>query len=246
MTVVIASSIAVLVIASAGISMYFFQSRAPGTDGMTVTFSTTTINMSTTIMKNDLTSNKTCDNEVWNGSSVTPYDQHAPVLLVQPNSTGYVCVVYESAWHGNGTLFNSSSTYNSYPLLVNGSYQFYPFIVSNYNCDNSTNDTTCTQVISHSFIVNSTPSFIKPSANMTYVTVIYTVSALSNSTGFYDQSAPWTGCIGMPLAVGYTSSEVNSSDFTQQPVHSCFVQLFTPIAEFSAGMGVTYINFTQN
>jgi hypothetical protein len=184
-----------------------------------------------------------CNNVVWNTSSPTPYYQHVPVLLMRSNSTAYVCVVYQTAWQGNESLY---SIYNSSSfLLVNGTYQFGYFPVGNYKCSTANGSTTCTETDSHSFVITALPESIRPTASMNYVTVVYIVTALSNSTGFYDRSAPWTGCLFMPIAVGYTASEVNASDFTQEPLHSCFVQFFIPIAEYSTGMSVTYVNFTQ-
>lgn len=78
---------------------------------------------------------------------------------------------------------------------------------------------------------------------MNYVTIVYIITALGNSTGFYSESAPWTGCFGMPMAVGYSASQVNASDFflPQPPVHGCFVLLSNPIAEY-----VTYVNLIQS
>lgn len=186
-----------------------------------------------------------CNNEVWNNSSPIPYMQHAPVLLMRPSSTGYVCVTYQTAWQGDQSLYWSDSMYNSYPLLVNGTYQFNPFLVGNYKCSTANGTSSCAQIVSHSFKTSVLPDSIRPSASMNYVTVVYIVTALSNSTGFYDYAAPWTGCMGMPMAVGYSASQVNASDFTQPPPHSCFVQLFVPVAEYATGMNVAYVNFTQ-
>jgi len=171
--------------------------------------------------------------------------QHIPVLLMRPNSTGYVCVTYQTAWQGDQSLYWSDSMYNSYPLLVNGTYEFYPFLVDNYNCSTTNETHSCTQTISHSFRITVLPDSVRPSASMNYMTVTYIVTALSNSTGFYDEAAPWTGCMGMFMAVGYSASQVNASDFTQPPPHGCFVQLFVPVAEYVAGMNVTYVNFIR-
>jgi hypothetical protein len=127
---------------------------------------------------------------------------------------------------------------------VNGTYRFNPFLVDNYEC--GTNPiTSCTQTISHSFQISVLPNSIRPSASMDYVTVVYIVTALSNSTGFYDESAPWTGCDGMPMAVGYSAPQVNVSDFTQPPPHNCFVQLLDPVTEYVTGMNVTYVDALQ-
>jgi hypothetical protein len=183
-----------------------------------------------------------CDNYVWNASSSTPNNGSVPVLLMRPNSTGYICVVYQTAWQGNQSLYQSDSMYNSYPFLVNGTYQFRPFLVDNYRCSTANGISSCVQTTSHSFKITVLPDSIRPSASMNYVTVIFTVNALSNSTGFYDESAPWTACVSMPMAVGYSVSQVNASDFTHPPGSSCPVQLFVPVAEYVTGMNVTYVN----
>src|SRR5579862_9424876 len=97
--------------------------------------STVTSTVATTITTNvtaTLPLYQPCKNDVWNNSNPTPYIQHVPVLLMRSNSTAYLCVTYQTAWQGNESLYLSDSTYNSYPLLVNGSYQFGPFLIDNY------------------------------------------------------------------------------------------------------------------
>jgi hypothetical protein len=232
-----------IVLASAIISTSLIVAPAlEGTKTTTETMNSTTTVSSTTTVTIGSTLYQPCNNYAWNMSSPTPYMQHIPVLLMQPNSTGYVCVTYQTAWQGNQSLYQSDSMYNSYPFLVNGTYQFGPFLVDNYTCSIPNEINSCAQTISHSFKISVLPDSIRPSASMNYVTEVYIVTALGNSTGFYGDSAPWTGCIGMPMAVGYSASQVNASDFTQSPGASCFVQLFVPVAEYVTGMNVTYID----
>ena len=146
--------------------------------------------------------------EVWNSSNPTPYEEHTPVLLMSPNTTGYVCVTYQTAWQGNQTLYDSDPAYSSSPFLVNGSYPVYPFTVASWQgCNLPTGGSSCRQIIYHSFQVSAVPTSIRPSGTMDYVTVIYTITAPGDSMGFYDESAPWTGCLGMPMAVGYPASQ---------------------------------------
>jgi hypothetical protein len=76
-----------------------------------------------------------------------------------------------------------------------------------------------------------------------YVTVVYMVDSLSNSTGFYDGSAPFRYCDAMPMAVGYTASQVNASDFAPRLLNSCPEVPFAPSSVSVGGMGVTWIAF---
>ena len=67
---------------------------------------------------------------------------------------------------------------------------------------------------------------------------MYAITALSNSTGFYDSFSP----IGSPVAVGYKAPQVNASDFPYAGlVHPTAVGAFTPIAAAVTGMNVTYL-----
>jgi hypothetical protein len=91
--------------------------------------------------------------------------------------------------------------------------------------------------------ISALPSSIQPSASTNYVTVVYTVSALSNSTGFYDSSAPFQHCSGMPMAVGYSAAQVNASDFAPRIVHPCVFLPFFPSSVSVIGMNATFIAF---
>jgi hypothetical protein len=78
---------------------------------------------------------------------------------------------------------------------------------------------------------------------MNFFPVVVVVNALSNATGFYnDFTAGRSGCVGALLAVGYSASEVNASDFRQlPPIHSCAARPFRAVAEYVTGMNVTLI-----
>ena len=93
------------------------------------------------------------------------------------------------------------------------------------------------------FVTGAYPSLFQPSAGTDYVTVAYTLRSLSNSTGFYDYAVPNGDCGSWPMAIGYTASQVNSSDFTQRLTASCPIPEFRWISTSVSGMNVTYIAF---
>lgn len=128
-----------------------------------------------------------------------------PVLLMQPNTTGYFCVVYVDP-HPN---YNVSLAQE----LASG------FEISYGDCGYDQGGIGCAFHLSHSFattgtILNSTGAFVS-NATSHYVSVIYSIRPLPNSTGFYDEAAPLPHypCWSAPMAVGYLASEVNASDF---------------------------------
>jgi hypothetical protein len=149
---------------------------------------------------------------------------------MQPDETAFICVTYQSAWQGNSSRYS-----NQY--LANGTYQF-AMAISKEHCATRG---SCNSTLSHSFVVSGFPSSIQPSAATDYVTVVYTVTALSNSTGFYDSSAPFDYCVGMPMAVGYAASEVGSSDFAPRVLPPCPFLQFTPFSVSVGGMYVIYL-----
>lgn len=222
----------------------------------TLTNSATVVALSTVVTTRNVTQTTTtlsgvaaffqpCENEAWNGSGISHGPFIVPVLLMRPNSTAYFCVVYQSAWKGNQTLY-ADPTFKTDPFIVNGTYRFFPFEIDNIRCTSSNNNQTssCDYIASNSFKVSVLPDSISLSASTDYVTVIYTVTASGNSTGFYDQSAPWNGCLRMPMAVGYSASQVNVSEFILPLLSMCIGQLFTPVYEYTTGMNVTYLDFT--
>ena len=116
----------------------------------------------------------------------------SPILLLQPGSTAHLCVSY---------------------FLPKGVYDFTVGIVT-VNCTQTSNGIDCRYDVSHSFAISSLPA--SDNLNVSgYVSVLYTIKSLGNSTGFYISPIPnpinWW--VDTPLAVGYQASRVNSSDF---------------------------------
>ena len=204
------------------------------------TYTTTTTTTETITATVTGTSPQLCNDMVWNSSFPMPYAQKVPVLLMNASSTGYVCVVFQTAWQGNETLYSSSYS-NDYPLFGNGTYQFYSYTPIQNVCTTANSSLSCTQAMSQSFEVTVLPSSVKLTPALNYVTAIFSITASDNSTGFYDEWAPWTGCVGMPLAVGYSASQVSASDF-HIVYPTCPVQLLVPVAEYVTGMGFTYVD----
>jgi len=162
---------------------------------------------------------------------------------MSPNSTGYVCVTYVTAWSGNPSEFVSRLISFGLP---NGTISLSPFLVFS--------DPVCitpTCGISHSFNISVLPSSYTLSNETNYFTVVFVVKALSNSTGFYDVSAPGgPGCMGaIPMAVGYSASQVNASDFTGLPPTNCPaipIWLYRPVADYASDMNVVFIKGLQS
>jgi hypothetical protein len=179
-----------------------------------------------------------CSQPVWNGSNIQDSSNDVPVLLMRPDSTGYVCVTYQTVWKGNASEYQSQYT----------GFQTYPFDLSigQEHCFTSSGGGGgCTASISHSFITSALLSSIQLSGITDYFTIVYAVTALSNSTGFYDNSAPYLySCNSMPMAVGYTASQVNASDFALRLVPSCPLQALSPTSLSVAGMNFTYVQFS--
>jgi hypothetical protein len=153
---------------------------------------------------------------------------------MQPGSTTTFCVTYQSEWQGN------SSSYAADPF--NGAYLF-GIAIGNERCEATAG---CFGVLSNSFVISAYPSLFQPSAGTDYVTVVYTVSSLSHSSGFYDNAVPNGDCGSWPMAIGYTASQVNSSDFAQRLTASCPIPEFRWISTSVSGMNVTYIPFAYH
>jgi hypothetical protein len=180
-----------------------------------------------------------CSDQVWSTSS--SYDSAVPVLLMRPGSTAFICVTYQSAWEGN------SSQYTSQDGKFDHVFSLY---ITTNQCVSGATENGCTggwtPTISHSFRIEGSPDLIQPTPDTNYVTVVYTVTALSNATGFYDNSAPYGYCGAMPMAVGYAASQVNASDFPGYLLPwylLCIYVLFTPTSVSVGGMNVTYVAF---
>lgn len=169
---------------------------------------------------------------VWSSSSNS---SEVPVLLMQPNTTAYACVTYQTYWMGNPG-YNFTGGFG----VPSGTYTFHPFGVSNESC---TKGYGCYPVVSNSFEVNVVPTSIQMNVYTNYVTVIYTVRALANSTGYYSNSVPYMACSSMPIAVGHPAESVNSSDFGPiiSPPSCGIFQPMYPVLVSISGMNATYL-----
>jgi len=171
-----------------------------------------------------------CDHFFWsrNGSRA------GNVLLLRPNSTGYVCITFQTT-----------------PLAGPIPKEYKPsFPVLNYQPRIVNGSTIYDLIASHSFNVTVLPNSINVSESTNFFTVVVIVKALPNATGFYnDFTAARMGCIIGYLAVASSASQVNSSafsDITQLPLPNCPAQPFFAAAEFVTGMDVLTVSFPPN
>ena len=159
-----------------------------------------------------------------------------PVLLMQPNTTGYVCVTYQSA--------GGSTSADPNPLSATGLDVRYDTCNAAGFCG--------FWVQSRSFVItqsllSSTLPFVG-NATVHYVSAIYSLTATDNSTGFYEESAPLPPCNMMPLAVGEPAAQLSASDFTQYyglvgAPHPCFRSQFVAVEVGVIGMQVANVEF---
>jgi hypothetical protein len=165
--------------------------------------------------------------------SQRPVGNRTPVLLMQPNTIGSICVTYKAAWSDDPSIFSSLVSGWESVYLKNGSYPFALYVGNNSALG--------------SFTTSATPNSIRPSANVSYVTVLFRVSALANSKGIYEYSAPYGYCGSMPMAVGYTASQLNGSNFPPRPPgHSCIAELYSPVSVGVVGINVTYLDIAAS
>jgi hypothetical protein len=165
------------------------------------------------------------------------YNPHniRPVFLLQPNSTVSVCVTYESSWHLFPNLYGNYSSFKQGGAFPNGTYTFTGGV---YKIIKLGNCSCYAGRISHSFTFTILPSVIYPTEGTVYVTVLYEITSLSNSTGFYDGINPTDSL----AAVGYSASQVNASDFPYAGIpHSGAVPIFIPLSVSVTGFNVTYL-----
>jgi len=226
---------AALLVAGLVIGAAVFGASYFGT-ATTVTRTSTTITTTTLAGTATVTANLTqpCGDPVWSTNSSST-NANVPVLLMQPGSTALVCVTYQSAWAGNSSQFQGQ-------FFPNDTYHF-GLQIGKEDCVASAAETSCTEIVSHSFTVSAIPREIHPTPATDHVTVVYVISSLSNSTGFYDNSAPFDYCEAMPMAVGYVASQVNASDFAPRMVIPCAFLPYTPSSVSVSGINATYIAF---
>jgi hypothetical protein len=150
-----------------------------------------------------------------------------PVLLMRPNSTGYVCVTFET--------FTPPAVQH---------LSFFPFPVGQRCTRVNATTSSCDGPVYDSFQNGVTPTNLTlPALNTTFFTVVYAYHALENSTGFYNLAAFGPDCTDEPMAVGYQAAQVNASDFDLPTLGpECPAFSFLPVSEHVTGMNVTYID----
>lgn len=167
----------------------------------------------------------------YNGSAVVP------VLLMQPRTTGFICVIYKSV--SNGGVIPNATGIDRY---------LQDFRIFKSQCATEGGGIGCAYVPSDSFEtggvrLNSTMPFINNPSTI-YVGVVYSVTALSNATGFYTDSAPRLGCGGLPMAVGYSASQLNATDFVGFfTAYNCISAPFVPVEVGVIGIQITGVDF---
>jgi hypothetical protein len=151
-----------------------------------------------------------------------------PVLLMRPNSTGYVCVTFET--------FTPSAAVQH--------LSFFPFPVGQRCTRVNGTTSSCDGTVYDSFQNGVTPTNLTiPALNTTFFTVVYAYHSLGNSTGFYNLAAFGPDCTDEPMAVGYSAAQVNASDFDLPKIPiECPASSFLPVSEYVTGMNVTYID----
>lgn len=158
-------------------------------------------------------------------SVVQPSDIHTiPVLLMQPGTTAYACVTYQTYWKGD-PLYNWAAS----PGRPFGPYQFHPFDVANEQCASN----GCWPDVSNAFEVSVLPTTVNLTA--------YTITALANSTGYYSNSVPYFTFDSLPMAVGHAALDVNGSDFGPLINPVGLLPPLHPVALSVSGMDVIYL-----
>lgn len=139
-----------------------------------------------------------------NGTGITQYAE--PVFVVGDDSTMDICILLWDQYAG------SNLNYSSAPYLNATLWPGY----TSYTADDGN-----TIVVQYSPAINVTvtqPQNFSITTNQTVV-VEYEISTGENSTGFDglgpSNSIPYSvfACRSIPLAVGYSASQVNNSDF---------------------------------
>ncbi len=134
-----------------------------------------------------------------------------PVLLMNSNSTGCARLTYDIVYKYDGV---SSSTV--WPRLAN--FTSFSGLIGNYHYTKIGDEFSLSsgKDYTNSFQVTVIPQTVDL-ANYpvgSNFTVTYVIKPLPNATGFYDHSMPRLACESYPLSVGYTTNQVNYSDFS--------------------------------
>jgi hypothetical protein len=159
------------------------------------------------------------ETELSNYTVVT--ESQVPGFIMSPGSTMQLCVEYSSGFLNNtydGPAYNSA-----YSWEQNGDLQ-----------------------PTNGFASSASPTNISIAAGQS-VDVVYSVTAYSNATGFYGLTL-LQYCLPFPIAVGYPTSQVNSSDFPGLfGTRSCPDEfLGSQILGFSGATMVQVVNTTRD
>ena len=130
-----------------------------------------------------------------------------PVLVMSPNSTATVCVTYniKSDWQ----------SYQNKDVYPHGILETCCFVhMGWYSSHTSSNKF---DILSNPLLFNVTGVY-----NGSKISVTYKIYAKSDSKGFYDTSVPFDECLSYPLAVGYSTSEVDATKFHADFDIPCF------------------------
>jgi hypothetical protein len=141
------------------------------------------------------------ENQARNSTGQTITTFYKPVLVMQEPSTAYVCVTYQSLVTGpqstNNSFFNKTFSFG-FSLRVCHKFQ-----------SNESFGLQCSP--SQALSGSAYPPQIILTNSTTTFTVIYNIASTVGSKRFYDDvGGLFWGC---PLAVGYSASQLNSSDF---------------------------------
>lgn len=241
---VVAVSVVLAVVAIAAVSSLFLLSSSPSPSNGSASEPSITTCASATPVAN------------YRFLSPPPNKQ---VLLLQPGKTVEVCVTYTTEWNStsfqtykssffdNGTLTIPVQILNDVPIQSNYSDQTPSGSGSNSTSAASSTTVTYTtgtayhaKAYTGSFDTAVLPSSITPTPTVSSFTILYTITPLSNSTGFYSEFDPAPGLL---LAVGYTASQVQASDFPAAGlVHGTFASPYT--ASSVSVIGGTVVDLT--
>lgn len=135
------------------------------------------------------------------------YESQFVVLLMNTSSTATLCVNYYALQPSSLPISNSLQP--SVWLAQSGSS------TSEMTRTSTASTNTPTLVSAPGVAESANPNALGLTASRTNEFISYTVTAVNSSTGFYLLETPMFCPSLLPLAIGYSSSKVNSLDFQQ-------------------------------
>ena len=185
-------------------------------------------------------------NPVWN---LETNSSAIPILWMDPNSTGYACVVYQTTWQGNATAANNLGIRPAGGNASSAEEEFQPYrwqtglAIADVGCAENSPPSSCISTVEgrNNFRIKPSPSSVELTATTDYFRVMYTITALANSTGYYNSSVPY-GCSSMWMVVGQPASPKPSDFGTEMcPVGAPFMIWDpSPVSVSVIGLGATY------